>query len=141
MLGCMSRARLGEDTLIVSQQSSAFGHRVWEGIFLKGNGGDVDDVDGGGGGNPGGGTLLVSCKCGITDRIQNQCTRYILGESYKRTEILFWCYDIFGIKHTSKYTLSDINTMQYQIFFCQTPVLGQVFSSRLRLGVDFTFAW
>ena len=24
---------------------------------------------------------------------------------------------------------------------CQTPVLVQVFSSRLRLGVDFTFAW
>ena len=25
--------------------------------------------------------------------------------------------------------------------FCQTPVLGQGLSPRLRLGVDFTFAW
>ena len=27
-----------------------------------------------------------------------------------------------------------------QIYCCQTPVLGQVLTSRLRLGVDFSFA-
>ena len=35
----------------------------------------------------------------------------------------------------------EFDTKDHVLLFCQTPVLGQVFSSRLRLGVDFTFNW
>ena len=35
----------------------------------------------------------------------------------------------------------EFDTKDHVLLFCQTPVIGQVFSSRLRLGVDFTFDW
>ena len=40
-----------------------------------------------------------------------------------------------------KCKLNDWQLQEANIGYCQTPVLGQGFSPRLRLGVDFTFAW
>ena len=33
------------------------------------------------------------------------------------------------------------HSVKYYRNNCQTPVLGRIFSPRLRLGVDITFAW
>ena len=51
-------------------------------------------------------------------------------------ESMHWIIKIFV---SSQQNLGYIK--RCKIFFCQTPVLGQGFSPRLILGVDYTIAW
>ena len=45
------------------------------------------------------------------------------------------------LKYFLQYLGNITNSMLTSTTYCQTPVLGQGFSPRLRLGVDFTFVW